>query len=82
MASPMSSPKAGGHGGGSNGGVTDVMLSDLSNCIDALFIFALIWSVGAALNENGRKIFHEFLMHEMSAQKFPWPFPSDAKSGN
>jgi dynein heavy chain len=57
---------------------TDIMISDLATCIDALFLFALIWSVGATVNDDGRKVFDAFLRTELFANKFPWPLP---KSG-
>jgi dynein heavy chain len=54
---------------------TDLMLADLVTCIDPLFIFSLVWSVGATTNEDGRKMFDAFLKQELTANKFPWPFP-------
>jgi dynein heavy chain len=40
-----------------------------------LFIFALIWSVGATVNEESRRMFDAFLRAEMAANKFPWSLP-------
>lgn len=57
---------------------TDIMIADLANCIDALFIFALVWSVGATTNEDGRKLFDEFLRQELYANKFAFAFPKGA----
>ena len=54
---------------------TESLIADLVTCIDAAFIFALVWSVGATTNEDGRKIFNCFLRQEMFANKFSWPFP-------
>eukprot|EP01031_Cornospumella_fuschlensis_P032177 gene32177-38921_t len=54
---------------------TDLMIADLITCIDPLFIFALIWSVGATTNEDGRRMFDAFLRQELFANKFSWPFP-------
>jgi dynein heavy chain len=51
------------------------MLSDLSTCIDGLFIFAIIWSVGATTNEEGRMMFDSFVRQEMFCNKFAWPIP-------
>ena len=54
---------------------TESLIADLVTCIDAAFIFALVWSVGASTNEEGRKTFNCFLRQEMFANKFSWPFP-------
>jgi dynein heavy chain len=54
---------------------TDLMIADLITCIDPLFIFALIWSIGATTNEDGRKMLDAFLRQELHATKFAWPFP-------
>jgi dynein heavy chain len=54
---------------------TDLMIADLVTCIDPLFIFALVWSIGATTNEDGRRMFDAFLRQELFANKFSWPFP-------
>ena len=54
---------------------TDVMIADLSTCIEPLFIFALIWSVGATTNEDGRRLYDAFLRQELHCNKFAWSFP-------
>jgi dynein heavy chain len=54
---------------------TDLMIADLVTCIDPLFIFSLIWSVGATTNEDGRKMFDAFLRQELYTNKFAWAFP-------
>ena len=43
--------------------------------LQALFMFALVWSVGATTNEEGRKMFDGFLRAENLANKASWPFP-------
>lgn len=42
------------------------MIADLVTCIEALFIFALVWSVGATTNEDGR--YCPFLLSSLVAQ--------------
>ena len=54
---------------------TDVMIADLITCIEPLFIFALIWSVGATTNEEGRHKFDAFLRQELFTNKFQAVFP-------
>ena len=54
---------------------TDGSIADLVTCIDSVFIFALVWSVGATINEEGRRKFDSFLRQEMYANRFSWPFP-------
>lgn len=57
---------------------TDIMLSDMSTCIEAHFIFSLVWSIGITMNADGRKMFDAFLRHECIANNMAFPFP---KSG-
>ena len=40
---------------------TDLMIADLTTCIDALFVFALVWSIGATTNEDGRYFHLKYL---------------------
>ena len=46
--------------------------------LPALFMFALVWSVGATANADGRRRFNAFLRQEMAAHSFPFPFPEGA----
>ncbi|KAH7827931.1 dynein haevy chain 8, inner dynein arm 4 [Monocercomonoides exilis] len=41
---------------------TQQKLEDMGECLPHIFIFALVWSVGATTNVEGRKSFNEFLM--------------------
>jgi dynein heavy chain len=54
---------------------TDVMIADVITTIEAVFVFALVWSVGCTTNEVGRLSFDSFLRHECFANKMTWPFP-------
>lgn len=54
---------------------SEVMVADLITCIDPLFIFSLVWSVGATVNEASRRLFDAFLRAELQSNKFSWPFP-------
>ena len=54
---------------------SDVMVADLITCIEPLFIFALIWSVGATTNEQGRLRFDAYLRQELFCNKFQFSFP-------
>ena len=58
---------------------TDVMIADLVTCIDALFMFALIWSVGASVDDRSRVRFDAFLRAELASNKFPWPLPKGGR---
>src|SRR4051812_5883909 len=40
---------------------TEIMVADLVTCIEPIFVFALIWSIGGTSNEDGRKMFDAFL---------------------
>ena len=56
---------------------TDIMLADLCTCIDAHFIFALVWSICITVNDDGRKMFDAFIRNECAANKIPYPFPKE-----
>jgi dynein heavy chain len=56
---------------------TDIMISDLTTCIEPLFVIALVWSVGATCNEDGRKMFDGWLRSELISNKFAWMMPRD-----
>ena len=54
---------------------SELLIADIITSIEALFIFSLIWSVGATVNEDGRKMFDAFIRQECHASKMSWPFP-------
>ena len=54
---------------------TDIMISDFTTCIDALFIFALVWSVCITTNETGRKMFDAFIRNECASNNTQYQFP-------
>jgi dynein heavy chain, axonemal len=56
---------------------SDLTATSTSLCIDALFIYALIWSVGITTNEDGRRKFDAYLRHEMFSNQFPWMIPEE-----
>lgn len=56
---------------------TEIQISNITLCIDALYIFAMVWSVGITTNEEGRKMFNEYLRKELYCNNFQWPFPKD-----
>lgn len=53
----------------------DVAVSDMVTCIEALFLFSLVWSIGATTNEDGRRMFDGYLRTECHAMKTTFPFP-------
>jgi dynein heavy chain len=55
--------------------VTDIMIADAVTTIEAIFIFSLIWSVGATTDDKGRDMYDAFLRQECHANKMSWPFP-------
>ncbi|CAM9108221.1 unnamed protein product, partial [Ectocarpus fasciculatus] len=55
--------------------VTDIMIADAVTTIEAIFIFSLIWSVGATTDEKGRAMYDAFLRQECHANKMSWAFP-------
>ena len=57
------------------GNVTDLGVADIITSIEALFLFAVIWSVGATANDDGRRMFSAFIRQECHASKMSWPFP-------
>ena len=57
---------------------TDLMIADLITCIDAVFMFALVWSVGAITHEGERGMYDIYLRTLMFANNFPFPFPKNA----
>lgn len=54
---------------------SEVMIADLVTCVDALFLFALVWSIGASVDDRSRKHFDAFLRSELISNKFPWQIP-------
>ena len=57
--------------------ISDLMVADLVTCIEPLFLFALVWSVGATTNSQGRAYFDGWLRSEMYSNKCGWVFPKD-----
>jgi hypothetical protein len=51
-------------------------VSLLATQLPALFVFALVWSVGATTDENGRQKFDVFLRDLLAASSHPAPFPA------
>jgi dynein heavy chain len=50
----------------------------VTRVIESSFLFALVWSVGAAVNADGRKVFDSFLrgvLQEVNHHKLSCPFP-------
>lgn len=41
---------------------TQEKLDEMGECLIHIFIFSLVWSLGATTNVEGRKSFNEFLM--------------------
>jgi len=57
--------------------ISDLMVADLVTCIEPLFFFSLIWSIGATTDAEGRRKFSAWLRHEMFANKTMWVFPKE-----
>jgi dynein heavy chain, axonemal len=47
--------------------------------VEALFLFAIVWSVGATTDDKGRGVFDAFLRSEMVTHGSPWRFPKEGK---
>ena len=54
---------------------SDLMVSDFTTCVDAHFVYALVWSVCITTNEVGRKMFDAFVRNECSANNTQYQFP-------
>ena len=54
---------------------TDVMIADIVTCIEPLFYFALIWSIGGTVDERGRAVFDQYIRAEAFSNKSAFPFP-------
>jgi dynein heavy chain, axonemal len=54
---------------------TDIMIADLCTCIEAHFIFGVVWSICITVNDDGRKMFDAFIRNECAANNIAYPFP-------
>lgn len=45
--------------------------------VEALFLFAFVWSVGCTVDEAGRRQFDAWLKCETASNTSPWLFPSE-----
>ena len=52
-------------------------VDEVENNLESLFIFALVWSVGATTDDKGRKMFSNFLRMEMDNNGATNPFPEE-----
>lgn len=44
--------------------------------VEALFLFAFVWSVGCTVDEAGRRQFDAWLKRKMASNTSPWLFPN------
>ena len=56
--------------------VSELMIADLITSIEPLFIFAVVWSIGATTNSEGRARFDGWLRAEMYSNS-AWCFPKE-----
>lgn len=45
--------------------------------VEALFLFAFVWSVGCTVDATGRRQFDAWLKCETASNTSPWLFPSE-----
>lgn len=45
--------------------------------VEALFLFAFVWSVGCTVDEAGRRQFDAWLKGETASNTSPWLFPKE-----
>ena len=49
----------------------------VDKCLESMFLFALVWSVGATTDEIGRSVFSDFLRSECATNGTKCPFPTE-----
>jgi dynein heavy chain len=54
-------------------------LDNLESMIEQIFFFALIWSVGATVDEEGREKYNQFLRSTMENKKSRVEFPKEGQ---
>ena len=57
-------------------------VTSLASQLPALFMFSLVWSVGATSNAEGRRKMNAYLHDLMTQHAFPFPLPGGANNGS
>lgn len=52
-------------------------LKALVTHVEALFLFAFVWSVGCTVDQAGRRQFDAWLKCETASNTSPWLFPKE-----